>query len=72
MSTATAIRWKTEEKNWVQNCAAFEGVTFSEFVRNAALEKVEEMADVQAYAQAIEEDDGVRYSMNDVKEMIFK
>ena len=72
MSTATAIRWKPEEKSWVQNCAAFEGVTFSEFVRVAVLEKIEDMADVQAYNEAIQNDDGERYSMNEVREMIFK
>ncbi len=72
MSTSTAIRWKPEEKSWVQNCAAFEGVTFSEFVRNAVLEKIEDMADVQAYNEAIQEDDGIRYSMDDVKDMIYK
>ncbi len=72
MSTATSIRWKPEEKNWIQNCAAFEGVTFSDFVRNAVLEKIEDMADVQAYTQAIKDDDGERYSMDEVREMIFK
>ena len=72
MSTATAIRWKPEEKNWVQNCAAFEGVTFSEFVRNAVLEKVEDMADIQAYNEAISDDDGARYSMDEVREMLSK
>ena len=72
MSTATAIRWKPEEKSWVQNCAAFEGVTFSEFVRNAVLEKVEDMADIQAYNEATLDDDGARYSMDEVQEMLSK
>ena len=72
MSTATAIRWKPEEKSWVQNCAAFEGVTFSEFVRNAVLEKVEDMADIQAYNEATSDDDGARYSMDEVREMLSK
>ena len=70
MSTATAIRWKPEEREWVQSCAAFEGVTFSEFVREAVFEKVEDMADVAAYKDAVDQDDGVRYSMNEVREMI--
>ncbi len=71
MSQATAIRWKPEEKSWVQSCADFEGVTFSEFVRRAVLEKIEDMADVEAYNQAIDDADTTRYTMSEVKEMIF-
>lgn len=71
MSAATAIRWKPEEREWVQSCAAFEGVTFSEFVREAVLEKIEDMADISAYNEAIASDDGARYSMSDVREMIY-
>lgn len=71
MSTATAIRWKPEEKDWVQNCAEFEGVTFSEFVREAVFEKIEGMADIEAYNEALRDDDGTRYTMDEVREMVF-
>lgn len=42
---------------------------FSEFVRRAALEKVEDMADIEAYGKALDEDDDARYSMDDVMRM---
>ncbi len=71
MSTATAIRWKPEEKDWVQNCAEFEGVTFSEFVREAVFEKIEDMADIEAYNEALRDDDDTRYTMDEVREMVF-
>lgn len=44
-------------------------MSFSEFVRSAALEKVEEAADIKAYNEALMEDDGTRYSMDDVMRM---
>lgn len=45
------------------------GVPFSEFARRAALEKVEDMADIEAYGKALDEDDDARYSMDDVMRM---
>ena len=44
-------------------------MSFSDFVRNAALDKVEEAADIKAYNEALMEDDGIRYSMDDVMRM---
>lgn len=44
-------------------------MSFSEFVRNAALDKVEEAADIKEYNEALMEDDGTRYSMDDVRRM---
>lgn len=38
-------------------------------MRSAALEKVEEAADIKAYNEALKEDDGTRYSMDDVVRM---
>lgn len=66
---ATAIRFADEEKEWVQSYADFVGKSFSEFVREAALEKVEDAADLQAYQEALREDDGERYSMDEVMRM---
>lgn len=64
--SATAIRFADEEKEWIQSCADFAGKSFSEFVREAALEKVEDAADLRAFKDALEEDDGERYSMDEV------
>ena len=38
-------------------------------MRSAALEKVEEATDIEAYNEALVEDDGTRYSMDDVMRM---
>lgn len=67
--SATAIRFDEGEKDWIQSYAIVLGVSFSEFVMSAALEKVEEAADIKAYNEALAEDDGTRYSVNDVMRM---
>ncbi|MBY4797545.1 DUF6290 family protein [Collinsella sp. AGMB00827] len=66
---ATAIRFTDEEKDWIKSCADFMGESFSEFVRKSSLERVEEAADLQAYREALAEDDGVTYSMEEVMRM---
>lgn len=66
---ATAIRFDEDEKEWIQSYAGVLGISFSEFVRNAALEKVEDAADIKAYNEALADDDGTRYSMDDVMRM---
>ena len=40
---ATTIRFEPEEKSWIQAYADFVGRTFSDVVREAALEAVEVM-----------------------------
>lgn len=65
----TAIRFAPEEKSWIQSYADFCGKTFSDVVREAVLEKVEDAADLEAYTAALEADDGVRYSMDEVMRM---
>ena len=44
-------------------------MSFSEFVRRAALEKAEDMADAAAYDRALDGDDGIRHSMDDAMRM---
>lgn len=66
---ATAVRFAPEEKEWIQAYADFLGVTFSDVVRESTLERVEDAVDVQAYEEALAEDDGVRYSMEEVMRM---
>lgn len=67
--SATAIRFDEGEKDWIQSYASILGISFSEFVRNAALDKVEEAADIEAYNEALADDDGTRYSMDEVMRM---
>lgn len=66
---AIAIRFEEEEKDWIQSYASVLGISISEFVRSAALEKVEEATDIEAYNEALVEDDGTRYPMDDVMRM---
>ena len=66
---ATTIRFEPEEKSWIQAYADFVGRTFSDVVREAALEAVEAAADLQAYQDALAADDGIRYSTDDVMRM---
>lgn len=66
---ATAIRFAPEEKSWIQSYADFCGKTFSDVVREAVLEKVEDAADLESYTEALEADDGIRYSMDEVMRM---
>lgn len=48
------------------------GMSFSEFVRRTALEKAEDMADIEAYDDAMANDDGVRFPMGNVIRMAVK
>ena len=66
---ATTLRFEPEEKSWIQAYADFVGRTFSDVVREAALEAVEAAADRQAYQDALAADDGIRYSTDDVMRM---
>lgn len=48
------------------------GMSVSEFVRRAVLEKAEDMADTEAYDKALASDDGVRLPMDKVIRMAVK
>lgn len=60
-----------DEIEWalIQGYADAAGMSFSEFVRRAALEKAEDMADIEAYNEALDGDGGVRYTMEEVVRM---
>lgn len=60
-----------DEIEWalIQGHADAAGMFFSEFVRRAALEKAEDMADIEAYNEALDGDGGVRYTMEEVVRM---
>ena len=59
-------RFDLLKKEWIQACAKINGQSFSDFVRQSALERVEEMADVYAYEEALALDDATRYLMDEV------
>ena len=64
-----AVKFDEDERASIRDNADAAGMSFSEFVRRAALEKVEDMADIEAYGKALDEDDDARYSMDDVMRM---
>ena len=53
----------------IQGHADAAGMSYSEFVRRAALEKAEDMADIEAYNEALDGDGDVRYTMEEVVRM---
>lgn len=70
--TSTAIRFAPEERQWIQAYADMQGKSFSEVVREAALEAVEDACDLAAYRDALAEDDGTHYSLEEVIEAAMK
>ena len=65
MATMT-IRMDDKDAELVRKYARFEGVTLSEFARNAILEKIEDAHDLQELRDAIAHDTGERYSVDDI------
>ena len=64
-----AVKFDEGEMALFQGHADATGMTFSEFVRRAAFEKAEDMADIEAYNEALDGDGGTRYPMEEVVRM---
>ena len=64
-----AVKFGEGEMALIQGHADATGMTFSEFVRRAAFEKAEDMADIEAYNEALDGDGGTRYPMEEVVRM---
>lgn len=67
-----AVVFDESEMALIQTYAHAAGMSLSEFVRRAALDKAEEAADIEAFNDALMEDGGTRYSMDDVTRMAMK
>lgn len=67
-----AVVFDESEMALIQALAGTSNMSFSEFVRRAALEKVEDMVDIEAFNEALMEDDSTRYSMADAMRMAMK
>ena len=50
----------------IRKYARFEGKTISDYIRDAVLEKIEDQEDLAALRAAIAEDDGTRYTHEQV------
>ena len=63
------IKFDESERALIQGRADAAGMSFSEFVRRAAIERTEDMGDTEAYVEALDGDDGTRYPMEEVVRM---
>lgn len=63
------IKFDESERALIQGHADAAGMPFSEFVRSAALEKAEDMADIEAYNEALDRDGDTCYPMEEVVRM---
>lgn len=63
------IKFDEGERALIQDHADAAGMSFSEFVRRAALERAEDMADIEVYNEALDGDGGTRYPMEEVPRM---
>lgn len=64
-----SVKFDESERALIQGRAEAAGMSFSEFVRRAALEKAEDMADIEAYNEALDGDAETRYTMEEVLRM---
>jgi uncharacterized protein (DUF1778 family) len=65
--TTMTLRINTEDSNLIKKFAETHDLSLSDFARQAMLEKIEDDYDLQALRKAMLEDDGTRYSLDDVK-----
>ncbi|WP_180949986.1 type II toxin-antitoxin system RelB family antitoxin [Corynebacterium coyleae] len=65
MATMT-IRMDDNDAELVCKYARFEGVTISDFARDAILEKISDAHDLQELRDAIAHDTGERYSLDEI------
>jgi predicted transcriptional regulator len=71
MSTATfTVRLPEEEKRLISDYARVLGISVSELARQSIMERIEDEVDTRELLEAIREDDGVRYPMEDVMSLV--
>ncbi|XRJ98381.1 DUF6290 family protein (plasmid) [Latilactobacillus sakei] len=70
---ATTIKTKTKSlridsklADAINDYLAVTGESFNNFAQKAMAEKIEDILDLQDYNEAIKEDDGTRYSMDEI------
>lgn len=60
------VRMNEQDAELVRKFAQFEGVTISDFARTAILEKIEDSYDLQELRQAIAQDTGERFTIDEI------
>lgn len=66
MATMT-LRLEDKDAELVRKYAKFEGKSISDFIRDAVFERIEDYEDLALVEAAIAEDDGTRYTLEEVK-----
>ena len=69
-SRTMGVRFSEEERDWIEQYAMFSGKTASEVIRESVLDAIEDAIDAYEYKRALEEDDGVRYTHEEVLKML--
>ncbi|MGV9181921.1 type II toxin-antitoxin system RelB family antitoxin [Arcanobacterium canis] len=64
------LRVNDKDAELVRRYADFEGKTISDFIRDAIFEKIEDAHDIASLRKAIAEDDGTRYTLDEVEKML--
>jgi len=64
----TSIKLTEQEKEEWQSLAEFDGLTLNQMIREAVRERYEDFLDTQTLNKAIEDDDGTRYTMEQVRQ----
>lgn len=64
--TTMTVRMNERDAELVRKFAAFEGVTISDFARQAILEKIEDACDLEELREAVAQDSGERFSIDEV------
>ena len=66
------VRLSEQDAELIRDYAKLQGITVSEFLRRAALEKIEDTLDLAAYEQALSdyEANPVTYSQDEVERML--
>lgn len=70
-ATATlTIRLSEEEKRLIGDYAATFGVSVSELARRSVMERIQDEIDARELLEAMKEDDGTRYTMAEVLDIV--
>ncbi|WP_251213375.1 type II toxin-antitoxin system RelB family antitoxin [Adlercreutzia murintestinalis] len=64
--TTMTMRLDNADAQLVRKYAEFEGKSISDFIRDAVFERIEDQEDLATLRAAIAEDDGVRYTHEQV------
>lgn len=64
--TTMTVRLDNADAQLVRKYAEFEGESISDFIRNAIFERIEDHEDLAMLRTAMAEDDGVRYTHDQV------